>query len=195
MRGRGFLFCVLFGIVSVVIADDWIEDAYREAGQLETQGMYDKASAALQPVLQKYPHGYTVNLRLGWLAYISANYTQSEQYYRQACKVLPDSFEPRIALLLPLLASKQWQPAEQTAYQILKDDPYNYYTNIRLLKALQAQKKYELAQRQTEKLLTRYPVNVPLLESFAMTLLAKGDASRGQAIRKDIEILRAGYSN
>jgi len=109
--------------------------------------------------------------------------------------VLPDAFEPRIALLLPLLASQQWQAAEQTAYQILKDDPYNYYANIRLLKALQAQKKYELAQRQNEKLLTRYPVDIPLLESMTLTLLAQGDDSRGQAIRKDIQILNAGYSD
>ncbi len=188
------LFITIFlSMPSVVSAEDWIIGAYREAGQLEEQGLYQQAAAALKPVLQRYPWGYAVNLRLGWLAYLSNNHNQSEQYYKQASQVLPDAFEPRIALLLPLMASKQWQAAEQTAYQILKDDPFNYYASLRLLKALQAQKKYSLAQRQAEKLLGRYPLDISLLQSLEVSMSGQGENEKAMAIHNDIEILTAGY--
>ncbi len=193
MKPGAFLCLLLLSLTSAVSADEWIMQAYREAGQLEARGLYNEASAALQPVLKKYPNGYAVNLRLGWLAYLASEHVRSEHYYKQASQILPYSFEPRIALLLPLLASQQWKVAEQTAYQVLKDDPYNYYANIRLLKALQAQLKYALAQRQSEKLLERYPLDIPLLQSLEISLSEQGEKEGATAVRNDIEILTAGY--
>jgi tetratricopeptide (TPR) repeat protein len=56
-----------------------IESAYHSSYQHETAQKYDKAITALSKVYKEYPTGYTVNYRLGWLYYLSANYANAMQ--------------------------------------------------------------------------------------------------------------------
>jgi len=169
--------------------DGWIRDAYHTAYHLEKMGSYAKAVQALQPVVEAYPRGYAVNLRLGWLNHLYGKYAESEKYYRMAIQSAPGALEPRLGLLLPLLAQQRWDEVEQMAYQILKDDPCNYYGNLRLLEALRKQLKFDLARRQAEKMVALYPADTHFLTEQALALQGLGETEQAATILTDVEIL------
>ena len=170
--------------------DGWLQLAYRKSYDLERDGHYAAALQALQSATEGTPRDYTLALRLGWLAYHSGDYPDSEHYYRSAVQAAPQAIEARLGLLLPLLAQLRWAEAEQVAYQILKDDPLNYYATLRLCVALRAQGKLDLAQRQGEKLLARYPGDSAALGQLALTLRAAGDAQQAQRLEARQRLLQ-----
>lgn len=184
---------LLLLLPNISFATDWIHTAYQSSTQLETAGKYPEAINALKPVLDLYPNGYAANMRLGWLNYLAVRHENSLHHYQKASQIAPAAFEPRTAMLLPMLALQQWQAAEQTAYQVLKDDPLNYYANVRLISALIGSKKNELAKRQAHKLLERYPLDIPALSSLAVIYRSENRHDLSLQIQTNIDILQAGY--
>ena len=81
-----------------------IRDCYQSSYRYEQAQAYDDAVRALLLHYESRPQSYTVNLRLGWLYYLSGKYASSERHYQTAIKVAPDSLEAKIGYTLPLLA-------------------------------------------------------------------------------------------
>lgn len=165
---------------------EWITEQYHRSFRLEALASYREAIKALAPLHAAYPSGYAINLRLGWLHYLAGNDSESEIYYRKAVGIAPGAAEPRIGLLLPLLAQAKWADAELESYRIIRDDPYNYYANLRLLIALRMQKKYELAIRQAEKLVRRYPADTLFLKELGLSLQADGQTDQARTVLQDV---------
>jgi len=63
---------------------DEIKNAYYRSYQYEKSGNYEDAIKSLMPVYNKYPDGYTLNLRLGWLYYLNKKYANSIYHYEKA---------------------------------------------------------------------------------------------------------------
>jgi tetratricopeptide (TPR) repeat protein len=144
---RLFILSILFW-GQTILADEnseLIKLAYYQSYHYERTENYNAAISAMLPVLEAYPKGYIVNLRLGWLYYLSNHYANSMQRYVTAIKTAPDSIEARLGLILPQLAQERYSQAEQTAYQIINKDYANYYANLRLIIILRKQRKSDLA--------------------------------------------------
>lgn len=140
-----------------------IRSCYTNSYRYEKSQSYADAIKAIAPVLRAYPQTYTVNLRLGYLYYLSGNYANSVQCYDVAIKAAPKSLEPLLGKLLPLLAQQRYSDAEELANQVLIKDPANYYANLRLAYALRYQKKFDQAVDICNRMLPLYPSDISFL--------------------------------
>ena len=164
------LFCIslLFG------SEDFkaIKQAYAKSYIYEQIGKYEEAIKVLSPLYRKYPNGYTLNLRLGWLFYLDKKYKNSEKYYKKASLIDTYALEPRLGLVNLYLKTSSYEKAEQISAQILKKDYYNYYGNLYMSKALIGEKKYEDAIKVCKKMLALYPTDVSFLEILLISYKA-----------------------
>ncbi len=168
---------------------DQIREAYYRSYQYEKVQDYENAIRALLPVYEAYPRGYTVNLRLGWLYYLSGHYANALEHYSKAVQMAPAAVEARLGYMLPLLAQGRYPEAEQVAYQILSTDYYNYYGNLRLTYTLRMQQKWELAEAVARKMLTLYPTDVSFLVELGLIRAGVGASEEARAIFRDVLIL------
>ncbi|MFA6546487.1 MAG: tetratricopeptide repeat protein, partial [Limisphaerales bacterium] len=109
------------------------------------------------------PNDYVTSLRLGWSEYQKGNHTSSLVHYRAAQAAQPRSLEPKLGLLLPLLADKQLAAAESLAREILRDHPRHYLASLRLATALRLQGKLRAADAVLARALELYPSDTGLL--------------------------------
>ncbi|MBM3883188.1 MAG: tetratricopeptide repeat protein [Verrucomicrobia bacterium] len=163
-----------------------IREAYHDSYRYEKAQAYDDARKALLPVLSAYPQGYTANLRLGWLYYLSGNYATAKTYYQTAIRVAPASLEAKLGYLLPVLAQERFEEAETVARQITRVDPSNYYGNLRLAFALRHQKKFDLAEEILNRMLALYPTDVAFLTELGLVKLGQAKPEVARRIFADI---------
>lgn len=166
--------------------DAEIRDAYHKSYRYEKAQNYADAIKALAPVAAAYPQGYTVNLRLGWLYYLSGSYATSRTCYQAAIKTAPDSLEAKLGHLLPLLAQERYEEAEAAAKLVLRIDPVNYTANLRLAFAQRMQKKNDAAEQVLNGMLVLYPTDLSLLTEFALIKLAKDQKADAKRVFNDV---------
>ena len=165
-----------------------IKEAYLNSYNYEQMGKYSEAIKVLTPLYNKYPKGYTLNLRFGWLFFLNKKYTNAKKYYEKASLTNPYALDPRLGLIRIYLATASYSDAEQVAYELLKIDYYNYYANLYVITALNAQKKYEIATKIVQKMLALYPTDTLFLEQLALIYKAT-DSPYLQKLYEDILIL------
>ena len=186
--------CIISFFLSLLVsqtalgAEDpaWIQKAYHKSFHYEQTQNYDYALKVLQPVYKSYPNQYTINLRLGWLYYLSAKYANSIYHYNLVIKIAPVAIEPKLGLMLPQLAQERYGDAEQNAYQILNIDRYNYYANSYLIQALKKQNKTDTALAVVEKMLALYPTDVSLLVELGNLYLIQNKINKANFIFNDV---------
>jgi tetratricopeptide (TPR) repeat protein len=127
--------------------DTNIKNDYLQSYNYEKMGKYKEAIKVLTPLYNKYPKGYTLNLRFGWLFYLNKNYNDAIKYYKKALLVSPYSLDLRLGLTRIYLDTQSFEKALEKAYEILKIDYYNYYANIYAIQALIAQKNIKLLHK------------------------------------------------
>ena len=117
-----------------------IKSQYFKSYDYEQMQKYSEAIKVLAPLYKKYPKGYTLNLRFGWLFFLDKKYNDSIKYYKKASLINPYALDPRIGLIRTYLDTRSYKEAEIVAYKLLKIDYYNYYANLYVIQALIAQK-------------------------------------------------------
>jgi len=185
---------ILFFVLSIVyfafsLTNEEIKKYYWQSYNFEKMQNYEDAIKALMPIYDKYPNGYTVNLRLGWLYYIKGNYRNSIYHYKKAMKIFPYSLEAKLGYTLPLLAQRKYKDAVDMCYQILKIDFYNYYGNLRLSFALRELKDYTNAHKVVSKMLALYPTDTNFLVELGIIYYKTNDLSKAKKIFNDVLIL------
>jgi len=165
-----------------------IKMQYFKSYDYEKVGRYSEAIKVLAPLYKKYPKGYTLNLRFGWLFFLDKKYNDAIKYYKKASLINSFAVDPKLGLIKVYLAMYLYKKAEMVAYEILKMDYYNYYANLYAIKALVAQKKYDIALSMINKMLTLYPTDVKFLEQLALVYKATNSKYLKQ-VYEDILIL------
>lgn len=166
-----------------------LRECFRRSHTYEATQEYANAIKALAPVFRSSPQSYTLNLRLGWLYYLSGSHANAAQHYGQATKVAPGAIEAELGYLLPLLAQGRWEQAETVATKIIKVDYCNYYANLRLAYALRRQKKHDQAEKVANRMLVLYPTDVKLLTEMALTKLGQGDKASAAKLLSRVLLL------
>lgn len=164
-------FLILILSISLSHASEEFKDIkaqYFKSYDYEQMGKYTEAIKVLTPLYNKYPKGYTLNLRFGWLFYLNKNYNDSIKYYQNASLINPYALDPRLGLIQVYLDTYSYKKAEMVSYELLKIDFYNYYANLYVTKALIAQKKYDIARENINKMLALYPTDISYLEQLAI---------------------------
>ncbi len=165
-----------------------IKSAYFKSYDYEQVGRYKEAIKILAPLSQKYPKGYTLNLRFAWLFYLQKQYNTSLKYYKKASLLNTQALEPKLGMIRVYLATYSFEDAQNVATELLKVDYYNYYANLYMTKALNAQKKYKIAIAVSQKMLRLYPTDTLFLEQLLLSYKAT-DNKYSNDVKQSILIL------
>ncbi len=185
------IFFLLITFVCISFSADNFEDIkkqYFKSYDYEQMGKYSEAIKVLAPLYSKYPKGYTLNLRFGWLFYLNKNYNDAINYYKKASIINNYALDPKLGLIRIYLDTYSYTKAETISYEILKIDFYNYYANLYLIKALIFQNKLDTAKKITLKMLALYPTDILFLEQLAF-IYEKQNNKYLQELYKNILIL------
>jgi len=145
---------------------DKIKIQYFKSYDYEQMEKYSEAIKVLSPLYKRYPKGYTLNLRFGWLFFLDKKYNNAIKYYQKASLINAYALDPKLGLIRIYLATSSYKKAQTTATSILKIDFYNYYANLYMIKTLIAERKYDIASKNLEKMLALYPTDVLFLEEL-----------------------------
>jgi len=165
-----------------------IKKAYYDSYNYEKMGDYKDAIKVLIPIFKKYPNGYTLNLRLGWLFYLSKKYQNAIEHYKKASIIAPYSIEAKIGIMRVYLATGDYDNALKVGDVILKTDYYNFYGNYYEITALMAKKEMNTALKLTEKMLSLYPTSILYLVKLGEIYYTK-DKIKAKKIFEDVLIL------
>lgn len=165
-----------------------VKEIYYKSYNYEKMGDYKDAIKVLIPLYEKYPNGYTLNLRLGYLFFLDGKYENAIKHYLKASVILPSSFEPLLALSNVYLNMKNFDNAIKYAGLVVKKDYYNFYGNYYLAKAFYYKKDYKNALLITNKMLNIYPTNVLFLTQLGL-IYENLDKQKAKKIFEDVIIL------
>lgn len=172
MKLKTFTFLLLLttGISSLsAYAQDYkaMQDAFSNSYTLENAGKY---TAAIE-VLEKHfeASSYEMNLRLGWLHYLTGQHVEALSYYQKSMQLMPLSVEARLGYVYPASALGNWDQVIAKYLEILKIDPAHYLATYRLGGIYYERKEYASAFRYYEKLVNWYPFDYDALHMFAWT--------------------------
>lgn len=148
------MFCCLFTIWGSLYCQQSAELAFSKSYAFEYNSEYSKAITALTEL---NTDNYQVNLRLGWLYYLSKDYVKSEANYKKAVAHEPASIEARFGQVLPMSALGNWNNVLSVYLEVLKLDPNNTIANYRTASIYFNRKDYSNAAAYIAKVIKLYP--------------------------------------
>ncbi len=144
-----------------------LQEAFSKSYAFEADKKYAEAISALTSLSSE--NRYEINLRLGWLYYLSLKYDQSIAYYLKCTTLMPVATEPLWAVLNPYLAKEDWVNVEKTYLSILKQDPKNTTANYKLGLIYYYRKNYTAAKKYFDVTLNLFPFDYDSLLMSAWT--------------------------
>ncbi len=164
------LIMLLFSNVAAEAQDFVIKkDAFQKSYIQEATGEYLGAITSLKDVYDE--KSYEINLRLGWLTYLSGSFTESKAYYNKAVTLMPYALESRLGLVLPLAALGNWTEVLAQYDKILEIAPNNSTVLHRLGLIYYGRGDFESARKYFEKVVNLYPFDYDALTMLAWTYL------------------------
>ena len=155
-------------------------EAFRESIQLEKDGEYADAAAILKKSYKK--DSYEYNLRLGWLDYLSGQYTESTTFYQKALTLKPMSIEARNGIVYPLIALGKTNEASKIYLEILDISPNETNANYRLGLIYYQQQKYKEAEKHLNRIINIYPFDYDTLVLLAWNYFQMGKSNEAKIL-------------
>lgn len=146
-----------------------LRTAFETSYIYEDAGQYAKAITNLKNMYDET--SYDINLRLGWLCYSNAAYSESLKYYKTAVNLKPKSIEAKLGYVLPLAALGSNDSAKVQYEKILSLDPMNSKANYWLAYIYFYKAEYTTAQSYLEKVSALYPFDYDITLLLAWTYL------------------------
>jgi tetratricopeptide (TPR) repeat protein len=161
-------------------SDEALVKAFSDSYTQENNAEYEKAITTLKAVYQE--DSYEINLRLGWLNYLSGLFNESMPYYQKCIYLRPLSIEARLGIVNPAAAMGNWTQVEKYYNDILSIDPENSQANFRLGMIYYGRYDYAKALQVFEKLLNRYPFDYDIVMMTAWTQLKMGELRKAKVL-------------
>jgi len=157
-----------------------VQKAFANSYQLEIDGKYNESINELKSVYNE--ESYDINLRLGWLHYVSGLFSESTPYYLKCIQLKPLSIEARLGIVNPAAAMGNWTQVENTYNDILAMDSENSTANYRLGVIHYGKADYKKASKYFEKLLNHYPFDYDALIMSAWTYYKMGEMRKAKIL-------------
>lgn len=132
-----------------------LQRAYKSSYAEEARKNYAEAINSIKPFYSDY--SYEANLRLGWLYFLSKNYTAAENYYAKAVRIKPNAIEAKFGYVKPLSLLASWDKVLVQYAAVLKIDPQNTQANYWTGIIYYNRKQFDAASRYFLKVVTLYP--------------------------------------
>ena len=173
----------LAGLVFIILSgysqnEDKVFKAFSESYDYESQGQYNEAINSLKNVYDE--DSYEINLRLGWLYYMSGLFSESLPYYQKSLKLKPLSIEARIGLTYPNSAMGNWSIVENMYNQILEIEPGNPKALYGLGTMAYGREDYKEALKYLNPYINHYPFDYDGLIILAWTYYKMGDTRKAR---------------
>jgi len=157
--------------------------AFASSIDAEKRGDYAEAIKQLAAIYPEHKDNYLMNLRLGWLHYLSREYEESGKYYNAAIDISArKSIEAFLGLTLPMAALERWDGVESAYRSILALDANNYTANLRLGQIYLNRGEYAKAQPLLDKAHTFYPGEYEANLSLGWTHYYMGDRPKARLL-------------
>lgn len=142
-----------------------------------------KYAEAIQNIESVYnDQNYEMNLRLGYLLYLNAQYSKSCQYYEKAILLRPMSIEARLGYAMPASILGNWDKIKTKYEEILKLDENNSIVNYRMGLICYYEGNYEKAKTFFEKVINFYPFDYDSLLMLAWCNLKLGETTNAKLL-------------
>ena len=139
--------------------------------------------AAINVVNSLYAESsYEINLRLGWLYYLSGKQKESISYYQKAISIMPVATEPLWGILNAYVKLENWNEVEKTYLSILKIDSKNTKANYNLGLIYFYRKDYKEAKKYFDVDLNLSPFNYNNLLMSAWTNYYLGNKNEASVL-------------
>jgi tetratricopeptide (TPR) repeat protein len=142
-------------------------DAFQKSYIQEATGEYTGAINSLKSVYDE--KSYEINLRLGWLTYLSGGFTESKAYYTRAITLMPYAVEPRLGFVYPAAAMGNWSEVIGQYEKILEITPNYSIVLHRLGLIYYGRNEFEKALKYFEKVVNLFPFDYDGLTMLAWT--------------------------
>ncbi len=167
-----------------------LQNAFSQSYAFEADKEYSKAINELKQVYNEDSYG--INLRLGWLFYLSAEYTESLTFYEQAIQLKPYSVEAKFGYTYPLSVLGNWSQVKTQYLNILEIDPMNSVANYQLGLMYYNIEDYSNAFKHFEKVVNQYPIDYDGTHMFAWTHYRLGKLREAEVLFKKALLIRPG---
>ena len=167
---------------------EW-QNAFHKSYEAEIAGRYPQAIAELRRVFKA--NDYFMNIRLGWLHYLSKDYTESIRHYQAAIRLKPYSIEAKFGIIKPLSAIENWDQVRNQYQAILKIDPQNTVANYWLGVIHYNRKEFNAAVKLFEKVVNLYPLDYDSVIMLGWTKLNLGNTAEARILFHHALTLRA----
>ena len=165
-----------------------IENAFESSYAMETKAEYANAVATVKAVYNE--NSYEINLRLGWLTYLSGLFTESTAYYQKAIKIRPYSIEAKFGFAYPASAIGNWDQVVTQYQEILKIDPQNTLANYRMGSIAYGKNDFASAEKYLEKVVNLYPFDYDSNILFAWTNYKLGKLRESQVLFHKVLLIK-----
>lgn len=149
-----------------------MQKAYQNSYNNESKKNYVLAINDIKPFYSD--SDYESNLRLGWLYFLSKNYTASEAYYAKAVNLKPNAIEARFGYVKPLSLLEKNDKVLAQYNAILKTDPQNTQANYWAGIIHYYRKQYDAAAQYFVKVVALYPFDYDGNHMLAWSYLMAG---------------------
>jgi len=181
---------LIFGMTAYAQDYKSIEDVFQKSYQLEYSGEYSKAINLLKGIYDE--DSYEINLRLGWLTYLSGLFTESMPYYKKCISLKPMSIEARLGIVNPAASMGNWTQVEKYYNEILEIDPENSTVNYRMGVIYYGREDYQAAFRYLEKVVNHYPFDYDSVIMLAWTDLKQEKLREAKILFQKALLIRPG---
>jgi len=194
LKSNFLLVCLFWTSLSFSQSPESIQQkAYASSYQAEYKQDYQSAIQAIKSIYQE--SSYEDNLRLGWLTYLSGNFSGSQNYYSKAVSLMPASVEARLGLVKPLSSLESWDSVLRQYQEVLKLDPGNY-TALYWSGVIQYNRKqYDVAQKSFEKLVNLYPFDYDAAHMLGWTYYYMKKSNEARIMFNKALLIRPGDSS
>lgn len=182
------LLLILLALGSAAQDHEKLSKAFEASYAAENKGEYQQAIQALLNVYRA--DSYELNLRLGWLHYMSGRFTDALPYYQKSIDLMPVAIEAKLGYVLPAAALGNWAQVEKQYRDILKIDPMNTTANYRMGLIHYGRQEYAQALRYFEKVLNLYPFDYDTVIMVAWSHLKSGQLREAKVMFQKALLIR-----
>jgi tetratricopeptide (TPR) repeat protein len=154
--------------------------AFGESYAFEADASYKDAIGSLKAVYD--PASYHINLRLGWLHYISGDFTGSAAYYQRAIELKPYAIEARFGLTYPASSLGNYAMVKEQYIKILEVDPLNTVANYYFGLMHYETGDFEMAAILFGKVVNLYPYDEASLLMYAWSKFRLGKLREAEVL-------------
>ena len=165
-----------------------MQEAFSNSYSQELKSDYAGAILTLKGVYDE--KSYEVNVRLGWLTYLSGLFTESTAYYQKAIALKPYAIEPKLGFANPAAAMGNWEQVINQYKDILKIDPQNTIVNYRMGSYYYGKSDFATAEKFLEKVINLYPFDYDSNILYAWTEFKLGKLREAQVLFNKVLLMR-----